>query len=364
MVMLDDDKFTQFNLREYENQSLKDRMYGISIDRSVVNSSQMGNLGDINKFAQFSAESVYYMSRSVNPTSVKRLINEDIVDLQQIHKNMTSLLPPILLDIFGSKQPTVYDWVHLNSSDQNYKEKQENTIHDKQTRRVRNNFSNIVTDLDKVFSCIMVDENNKKQFVPKRDVRWSSKKNNKSIKKITTSYSRESINPHFDSSIFIDKNYVKRATKFWKSTLCILNNVLNKIKVKPEKEWLLFHIINNDIGFHVLFDNLSIQGEMKRLKTLNLRTVTKYLTPQFVFYVNPLTDNDIINAIWEWKKFIKEFMNMDYPLLNDYKIKPSIIKKRAYEMILESAESYRKGNDYETSIRILKISDEFYKNYE
>ena len=361
--MLNDDKSTQFNLNEYENQSLNDRMCGKNIDRNAVNLLQIGKLFDRKKFVQYGTELSYSVNRSLNPRFVKRLINEDIVNLQQIHKRMISLLAPILLDIFSSKPPTVYDWIHSNSSDQINEEAQENIIHDRQTRRVREDFPNVITNLDKTFSFSSCNETDKKSFCQREMLDGHFKKSNKSIKKITTSYSREPINPQFDSSIFIDKNYVKRATKFWKNTMYVLNNILNNTRVKPEKEWLLFHIVNNDIGFHVLFDNLSAQCEIKRLDTLSLQTRRKYFLPDFVCYVKPLTDDDIRSAIWEWKIFVEEFMKMDYALLNNYKIKPLSIKKHVCEMILESTESYSKGDDHETSNRILKIFDEFYKNW-
>ena len=67
--------------------------------------------------------------------------------------------------------------------------------------------------------------------------------------------------------------YVMRERRFWKDAVRVLSRWLEGGgRIRRQKEWLLYHIVNNDVGLHVLFDNLSVECESRWLETPDTRS--------------------------------------------------------------------------------------------
>lgn len=99
--------------------------------------------------------------------------------------------------------------------------------------------------------------------------------------------------------------------------------------------WLVYHVVNNDIALHVLFDDLSTEYESRWYKHLppeekiQIAGIPGIPSDPYFF-----TRDDAKNGISEFKKFIREFEDVQIPsTLSKYKISTPAMKRR----ILESA---------------------------
>ena len=73
--------------------------------------------------------------------------------------------------------------------------------------------------------------------------------------------------------VFADHAYIKRQKKFWEDALTYLSKWIEEGNaIRPNNEWLVRHIVNNDIAMHVIFDNLSLICEMNWFEKLSNKT--------------------------------------------------------------------------------------------
>ena len=187
---------------------------------------------------------------------IKRSINARLVGMTNMHKQIMEVWKPVLLDLLSHPQPTAKDWKELTEKGE------------KQTRRIEEYYPHMVTQMDNLGCIVLQNQDGTQTVLPKKITRKSG--NDKRTKKITTLYSSPRLNTGgFAMRIFADESYLKRQRQFWMNTLAILSGWLSKgHKIRPEKEWLVHHIVNNDMALHVLFDDISTECECRWFENL------------------------------------------------------------------------------------------------
>ncbi len=187
---------------------------------------------------------------------VRRSINARLAGMTNMHKQIMEAWKPVLLDLLSHSQPTAKDWKELTEKGE------------KQTRRIEEYYPHMVTQMDGLGRFVLGNQDGTQTVLPKKIKRESD--DDKRTKKITTPYSSPGwITGGFDMRAFADEPYLKRQRRFWLDTLAILSGWLGKgHKIRPEKEWLVRHIVNNDMALHVLFDDISTECECRWFENL------------------------------------------------------------------------------------------------
>ncbi len=314
---------TLFNIFEYEKQSFEQRVQqGLLMDRSTLNLFHIvprmgfGNDADkMNGFKDMGFRMLYEDNRQ-HP-GYRRKINARLVNSSKVHKQIVNAAKPILLDIFMESTPTDKDWKNLSEILGKNKKS-----HDKTIRRRKTQYQDLVAPLPKT----------------KKNLSGKDKRPNPFI----TSYSQPSFGKlSLDTRNYVDYNYFIRLKKFWKDVLLVLEEILDKFGLRKEMDWFVHHIVNNDVGLHVLFDDLSLERELcwfKTLKTVELKSLS---LPLFGIDQYPFTSDDAKKGISELKNFIEEFDKTKIPsALCSYKISQKTMRKRMYEIALYSADGY------------------------
>ena len=250
----------------YEDQNLSERIkYGLMVDRQSSNSlswfaSQACNARESkNPLSLLGSATAYRYSRSLH-WWVKRQANAKLAYKTNIHKQVLMGWYAVMLDLLADRQPTVKDWKVLTGKD------------DRQTRRSREYLPHIVHNYNDILRLRLYEPDGSSTFIPPRDTRESS--GDERVQHITTNYSLPRIGQHtFDLKVFTDPAYIVRQRVFWEDALKGLSNWMESGNaVRKDDEWLVRHMVNNDIAMHVIFDNLSLECEMRWFGGLNAET--------------------------------------------------------------------------------------------
>lgn len=360
--IFDSSKFD--NMKEYENMSFEKRLgLGLSGDRDVENFFaglfpsviKSKSTKDPTIFLEYVESTMYRTSRNVNSWHTKRQVNAKLVNLDRAHEHIINLSRPVLLDLLKQVQPTAKDWKELSTINQD-DSADKSKIHEKSTRRTEEYYPHIVGELTGP-SLTMRNEDGSVDEYPKRPNREDKSKNDKTLKNIATNYSLPPYRGMLDAKDFVDVNYLIRQKRFWKDMLSILSEILDtQGPIRKEMEWLVYHIVNNDIASHVLFDDLSTEYESRWFKQQTPEVKIQVAgvpgiqsTPYF------FTRTDAKKGIVELGKFTKEFQDtMMPPILEKYKISSDIMKKRIKEFAIAAVYAYDYSGNYQQADFITK----------
>ncbi len=250
----------------YEDQDLSERMrHGLTVDRQASNSMswhtrQMWKaMGSKNHSLLFDSATPYRYSRGLHWWT-KRQANAKLAGKTNIHKQMLMGCYAVMLDLLADRQPTVKDWNMLTGKG------------DRQTRREREYLPHLVHNYDGIYRLELRKPDGTSTFIPPKDARKSS--GGKRVRKITTNYSLPRTGRYgFDLKSFTDPAYVARQRAFWEDALKGLSRWMEGGNaVRKGDEWLVRHMVNNDIAMHVIFDNLSLECETRWFEGLSAET--------------------------------------------------------------------------------------------
>ena len=359
------------NVDEYKMLSFDDRVtHGLRMDRSFSNHDLIDDLismqsSDIKDIHKASVDMCYRPIRRMNSWSLKKRVNSILVDNKTVSKRMIELSRPILLDILMPVKPTIKDWTNLSEIDvgKNLSVKKSNTKTSlRSTGRIRDDFPHIV-DHSPYPTLILTDQKSKTVDVyPKRPIRKDQRNDDKRHKQLTTAYSTLPIRGDFDLKPICDENYQIRLQNYWEGMIILLEEIQEKYNpFLKDTSWFVYHIINCDIGLQVLFDNISLECEIKWLSTLNMNNMMQIINPSPFSNPTVHTKNDVKNGINKIREFIKKFDSYEMsPVLKQHKIPHSIMKDRMLDLILESSTSYyQSGNEQISAWIDAEVYDHF-----
>lgn len=338
------------SLAEYEGHSFEVRAdYGLRVDRESHNSNNLSEPAifathakkDLSQFNSYAMRLYYTTNRSLNSSYVKRSVNAKIVDLPTVQKKMNDLLEPIMLDLLMDKFPTKKDWRNIHK---HFEYDGIGTKYDRTVSRQIETHSNIIQIyqfsqfLSKTRA--MIFEKHSKMFT-----RTNQRNNDNRVTHFSTTYSQKPHHSHHDVMIYTDANYFIRLERFWKHAINTLESILNKHgPIKKDMEWLVYHIVNNDIGLHVLFDNLSLECELSWLSKLNPQNKLEIIEKPFFADLAPLEWFDASRGVNKLETFVQTFNDTDMsPVLQQYKISKQFMRSRMHMMALQSALAYFRG---------------------
>ena len=248
-------------------------------------------------------------------------------------------------------KPTIKDWTNLSEididNDLSIKKSNSKTSL-KSTSRIRNDFPHVV-DHSPCLTFVVEDQKTKTvDAYPKKIIRKDQRNDDKRYGPLTTTYGISHIHGYFDLKPICDKNYQIRLQNYWKGMTILLDEIQKKYNpFLKDTSWFVYHIINCDIGLQVLFDNVSLECEIKWFSTLNITNQMQIINPSSFSKPTFHTKNDIKNGINKIREFIKKFDSYEMsPVLKQNKIPRSIMKDRMLDLILESSAIYYKsGNE-------------------
>ena len=269
--------------------------------------------------------------------NTKRSVNAKIADLVNPHKQMIELFRPILLDLLLDCQPTAKDWKGM--SDKN----------EKQVRRTEEYYPHIVGRLKGGAKLLLRNRDGTFSAYPKKIVRKGN--DGDRIKEITTAYSSPPVYPTiFDQRVFADDAYARRQRKFWNDAIRILSTLWEEgHKVRSSQYWLMYHIVNNDIALHIIFDNLSLECESRWFENLSEDAQREiYYAHSKVYDENAFRElglplpyafslDHAKKAMREHESFVTAFRKEIPDSLQRFMISQPKMKSRVYDLIIEAA---------------------------
>ena len=269
--------------------------------------------------------------------NTKRSVNAKIADLVNPHKQMIELFRPILLDLLLDRQPTAKDWKGM--SDKN----------EKQVRRTEEYYPHIVGRLKDDVKLLLRNRDGTFSAYPKKIVRKGN--GGDRIKEITTAYSSPPVYPTiFDQRVFADDAYARRQRKFWHDAIRILSTLWEEgHKVRSGQYWLMYHIVNNDIALHIIFDNLSLECESRWFENLSEDAQREiYYAHSKVYDENAFMElglplpydfslDHAKKAVREHESFVAAFREEIPDNLQRFMISQPKMKNRVYDLIIEAA---------------------------
>ena len=338
------DDSTQFEPETYEDQLYVQRVeQGLTIDRSRNNSRAYLDMnlfemakGKIPSDPLFFLTSLY-RTRRKNDWNTKRWANARMVDLINPGKQMVELFRPILLDMLSADPSTLKNWKNSSGKDE------------KQVRRTKEYYPHVVNKPNRL-RLELWEKDGSISTYPKRIVRDDVR--DARVAEIATEYSRPPISSaSFDPRVFADEAYIVREAQFWKNALHVLSKWLEDGgRIRPQKAWLPYHIVNNDIGLHVLFDNLSEECESHWLKTLDEKDQAKFCNGSMEIsddkgdkYLvggtvpNPYSLDNAKKAVSEHESFLDNFEKEVPENLRWFMIPQDKMRERIRDLILEAA---------------------------
>jgi hypothetical protein len=286
----------------------------------------------------------------MNSWHTKRQVNARLVNSTKAHEQIIDLSRPVLLDLLMSVSPTVKDWTGFTDINapcitDNLKPK----INDKNTQRTRKYYSNIVNELTGP-GLLLRNEDGSVDTYPKRPDRKDQSKDDERLTSIETNYSLPPYRGRLDTKDYVDVNYLVRLKKYWQSMLSILSEILeNYGPIRKEMEWLVYHIVNNDVALWVLFDDLSTEYESRWFTQLTQESKTQIAgLPGIESEPYFFTKNDAKEGIAELRKFVEEFERVQMPsTLLKYKISTETMKKRMRELAIAVVKEYDLSGNYQ-----------------
>ncbi len=293
---------------------------------------------------------MFRMQRLLDNFHLKRRINAKIVDSSTVNEHMVRLAEFIFLDMLMSRTPTAKDLKSISrrvSSDgDSHMPRAEKSV-----RRIVDYYPNI-TNLRPLFYLILRNKDGSYSRYPNLPNRENPKKSDRRLKDFMTPYSFPQAGiARLDTKCYVDANYLVRLERFWKDMLNLVTQVLeNYGPIRKEMDWLVYHIVNNDIGLHILFDNLSTECEARWLLRKLPPDARMRLLQPFPYIYDPYvpTKLDMARGVSKLKGFIREFEEVRIPpALQPYKVQPRIMRHRVYELSLYAADAYHAREDYE-----------------
>ena len=320
----------EFDPKTYGDQPLSQRtQHGLAMDRysnhyfaylstALWNAKEATALG--NPIPLIDPAMLYRTQRKLS-WHTKRRVNAKIADLDNIHKQMIELLKPVLLDVFLGTQPTARDWKRLSGKDE------------KQTRRTEEMYQHVVRRSDNAHVLLREQDGTITAYPQKFDRGGNS---DGRFKEITTEYSSPGAgHENFDLRMFADWAYVRRERRFWRDAVQILSRLLEDSRIRSKKQWLIYHIVNNDIALHVIFDNISVECESRWLTNLGKESQLEICSGMPLPY--DFTKDNAKKAVREHERFVADFEKEIPDNLEKYAISPPKMRKRVYDLIIESA---------------------------
>lgn len=248
----------------YEDQDLAERTrHGLTVDRhdNIVDSNIFDSLWKARKSDDLGpppdpGRFLYGASRNLL-WQTRRLANAKLANKTNTHKQLLMCWCAVMLDLLADSQPTVKDWNMLTGKD------------DRQTRRTKGRAPQLVHDLDQILKWVVRKQDGTGSVTPLKPARESPK--DERVQLITTPYSSPGASrARFDRKVFADPAYINRQGVFWEDALTYLSKWIGKgSAIRPDGEWLVWHIVNNDIAMHVIFDNLSFVCEVNWFEKLS-----------------------------------------------------------------------------------------------
>ena len=342
------DDSIEFDPGTYKDHPLSQRIqHGLTLDRSSDHSTaHFGPFMASEGFSIVRFDIMSYMFQRSRFWQTKRIVNARIADLNNIHKQMIELLEPVLLDLLGDIQPTAKDWKSLSEKGE------------KQARRTEEAYPHVVHPLNGGVKVIVRKADGTCTVFPQKIARRGSSDGRS--KEITTNYSSPSRGSRgFDFKVFADEAYIRRQQRFWEGALLILSKWLERgNRIRPEKQWLVYHIVNNDIALHVLFDNLSVECETRWFANLSDRTRHKitgmpegkhkallsseddillYAKASIAYAQHAYTMSDAEKAVNELERFATNFGEKIPGSLKRYMIPRPKMIERIRDLIIETS---------------------------
>lgn len=335
---------TSFESGIYEDQPYGQRVeQGLAIDRSRDNS--MAYL-DMNLFTMMTrkmpADPLFwlthlYRARRRDDWNTKRWANARMANLTNASKQMVELFTPILLDMLSADPPTSKAWKSVSEKNE------------KQVRRTGEYYPHVVDKPNGRIRLALRDKDGIISTYPKRIVRDDI--GDDRVAEIATPYSYPAVgHTSFDPKVFADEAYVRRERQFWKHALRVLSRWLEGGgRIRPQKEWLLYHVVNNDIGLHVLFDNLSVECETHWLKTLDTGSQAEFCNGSIRIFdgkgdkylggtvPDPYCLDNAKKAVSEHESFLTDFGTRVPENLRYCMIPQDTMRERIRDLILEAA---------------------------
>ena len=335
---------TPFESVTYEDQPYGQRLeQGLTVDRGLDNSKAYHSM---NLFATMTRKmpadplfwlTVLYRARRRNDWNTRRWANARMVDLTNAGKQMVELFTPILLDMLSADPPTSKDWKRISEKGE------------KQVRRTEEYYRHVVGKPNGGIRLAIRNEDGTISTYPKRIVRDDV--GDSRVAEIATLYSHPTAGyTSFDPRAFADEAYVRREVRFWKSALHVLSRWLEGGgRIRPQKEWLLYHVVNNDIGLHVLFDNLSVECESHWMKTLDAKSQAEFCNGSIRIFdeegdkclggtiPDPYGLDNAKKAVNEHESFLTNFETEVPENLRRFMIPQDKMRERIRDLILEAA---------------------------
>ena len=342
-----------FEARTYEDQPYSQRVqHGLAVDRQrnhftaymfkdMVENTKCAEEGRSGPLIKPDMMYGYYHSF----WNTKRTVNAKIADLVNIHKQMIELFKPILLDLLVDRQPTAKDWKRL--SDKN----------EKQVRRTEEDYPHIVGQLKGGVELRLRNKDGTVSVYPRRIVRKGN--GDDRTKEITTAYSSPPLYAtSFDQRVFADDAYARRQRKFWQDGIRVLSKLLEEgYRVRKGQDWILYHIVNNDIALHVIFGNLSFVCESRWFGNLSenaqreicLAHANVYDEDAFRELGLPIpyafSLDHAKKAVIEHESFVADFRKEMPDNLQRFMISQPKMKNRVHDMIIEAAAALKPYTD-------------------
>ena len=337
-----------FEAGTYEDQPYSQRVeHGLTVDRSRDNYEAYSSM---NFFAMMAGKMppaplfypiTQYRMRRRGDWNTKRWANARMADLTNVSKQMVELFTPILLDMLSEDPPTAKGWKKVSEKGE------------KQVRRTEGYYQHMVVHQNGGARLMLRDKDGIISTYPKRIVRNDI--GDSRVAEIATAYSYPTVGgTFFDPRVFADEAYVRRERRFWKDAVRVLSRWLEGgSRIRRQKEWLLYHIVNNDIGLHVLFDNLSVECESRWLKTLDTRSAGEICNGSLRIsdekgswrvggtVPDPYDQDNAEKAVQEHELFVADFEKEVPNNLLQFMIPQDKMRKRIRDLIIEAAAALR-----------------------
>ena len=337
------DDSTPFEAGTYGDQPYGQRVeQGLTIDRGSNNSNACYDMilfamraGKMPRNRLSLLSGSLYRLRRKNDWNTKRWANAQMAKRTNAGKHMINLFTPILLDTLSDDPPTARDWKSVSEKGE------------KQIRRTEEYYPHVVSKPNGGMRLILWEKDGGISAYPKRIVRDDVCDSR--VAEIVTPYSRPTVSgASFDPRVFADEAYVRRERGFWKDALRVLSRWLEGGgRMRPQKGWLPYHIVNNDIGLHVLFDNLSVEYESRLLKALGAKPQAEFCNGSIRIFgedmylggtvPDPYSLDNAKKAVEEHESFLADFEKGVPENLQHFMIPQDKMRERIRDLILEAA---------------------------
>ena len=337
----------ELDLDKYEKQSFMERVdEGLTMDRSssISIAGWHRDMWDSREFAPSTFMIPMLRAKRRMSWPARRRINAKIRGLSNIHKQMDGLLEHILYDLLSATQPTVKDCNRESGKD------------GKQARRIREKYGHIV-------SCpranpILRHASEMREAYPGMNRRNVAEKDDR-IRPITTQYSFPGMGTaSFEPRMLLDAAYVCMERMLWGKALGVLGGILGSSGILPARSWLAYHIVNNDIAMHVIFDNIAQECEIEWLKN-SRQEAMKVITgmyygdgivfpgPGSVLEEYPYTKQNGQDCMEELGKFLEAFDGVGADGFGAYAVGKEVMERRLCDMMDQAIYPFIKKNDWE-----------------